>query len=297
MSEPLAYAEGRFVPRRELALPLDDVGFIWGATVSERLRTYRGQAFRIRAHLARLARSAEILGLALPLGLDELGEIVARLAAHNAPLAGAESELDLTVLVTPGSAAAWARGPGEVRLWAFSQPLDQARWQSAEHKGVRLLISPVQQVPPECWPAELKCRSRMHYFLAQVQARASDPGAQPVLLDRLGHVSETPLANVLAVQGASVVSPPREAILPGVSLGVVRELCPSLGLAWDERPLVVSELRRADEVWLTGTPFGVLAATALDGQPLGSGRPGPRWLRLRAAWDELVARECSGRVL
>jgi branched-subunit amino acid aminotransferase/4-amino-4-deoxychorismate lyase len=71
-----------------------------------------------------------------------------------------------------------------------------------------------------------------------------------------------------------LVSPPRAEILPGITLGVVRELAGELGLAWVERPVEPAELTAAAEVLLTSTPYGVLPATRIDGRPVGDGAPG-----------------------
>ncbi len=62
MSTALAYLNGDWVPSSQLSIAVDDIGFMVGATVTERLRTFRGQVFRLQEHLARLRGSLEIIG-------------------------------------------------------------------------------------------------------------------------------------------------------------------------------------------------------------------------------------------
>ena len=45
MTEPVAYLNGLFLPAHQAALPIDDAGFVLGATVTEQLRTFRGRLF------------------------------------------------------------------------------------------------------------------------------------------------------------------------------------------------------------------------------------------------------------
>ena len=65
MSAALAYLNGNFVAATEAQIAVDDVGFTFGATVSERLRTFGGKLFLLDEHLARFARSLEIIELKL----------------------------------------------------------------------------------------------------------------------------------------------------------------------------------------------------------------------------------------
>jgi branched-subunit amino acid aminotransferase/4-amino-4-deoxychorismate lyase len=99
-----------------------------------------------------------------------------------------------------------------------------------------------------------------------------------------------------------LVSPPRDHILSGVSLGVIEELAAQLNMPFAMRPLKVAELQTADEAMLTSTSVCVLPIVECDGRPIGGGLPGPTYARLLAAWCELVgldvaeqARRFSGR--
>jgi len=54
-----------------------------------------------------------------------------------------------------------------------------------------------------------------------------------------------------------------------------------------------SELRSADEIWISAATREVQPVTTLDGRPVGSGKPGALWRRV---YDELqrYKRELSG---
>ena len=63
---------------------------------------------------------------------------------------------------------------------------------------------------------------------------------------------------------------------------LIRELAAAHGIPWSDAAVSEAALRGADEVWLSASTRGVVPVTRLDGQPVGDGRPGPVWKRMRA---------------
>jgi branched-chain amino acid aminotransferase len=290
-AEPLAYLNGRWLPLSQAGVGVFDVGFTQGVTVAEQLRTFGGKLFRLQPHLERLARSLEIVGIELELTLAELGQIATELAAQNAKLLDPADDQGVTIFVTPGSVGAFAnlathRGP---TVGIHTQPLPFGQWAEKYRTGETLVVTDVLQVPAACWPAELKCRSRMHYYLADQQARAIEPGARALLLDQRGFVTEASTANLLIyLDGAGLISPPKEHILAGVTVAVVEELAGQLGIPFSERDLTVADVTRADEVLLCSTSPCVWSVTRVNGQDIAGGKPGPVASELRKAWGQMV---------
>jgi branched-chain amino acid aminotransferase len=153
----------------------------------------------------------------------------------------------------------------------------------------------VGQVPGDCWPIRAKVRSRLHYFLADREAQATEPGARAVLAHADGRVSETSTANVAVVSHGAIASPPATDALAGVSLNHARRLAGSLGLAWHEASLTAADLAAADEILLTSTPTCILAATRFDGRPVGGGMPGPVCRAILAAWSAGVGLDIAAQ--
>ncbi|HIA18247.1 MAG TPA: hypothetical protein EYN70_02310, partial [Planctomycetaceae bacterium] len=286
MGEPIAYLNGTYVDPAELTIAVNDVGFVMGATVSERLRTFAGQLFRWEAHLARLARSLEVVGLDLPGHQQELMKAATKVVQHNYSLLDPADDLGLSVLVTPGVGSAGDRTP---TICLYSYPLPFQDWLPWYRQGAQLMVSQVRQVPASCWPGELKCRSRMHYYLADREAAQKQPGSRALLLDQEGYVSEASTANLLIYRSQEgLVSPPPSKTLPGISLATVRELAEQLSIDWIERDLQVSDVEQADEVMLCSTSPCIWAVTEFNRQPIGDGKPGPTVERLLAAWSAMV---------
>lgn len=300
-SADLAWLDGRCVPRADLALPVGDAGFVLGATVTEQLRSFRGRPFLVEEHLARLAASAAVVGIELPVPLADVAAAAAHVAAHNHSRAAAGAtppgpDLGIVIFLTPGDLPAQHGGrAGRARVALHTFPLAFSMWAAAYEDGLTLRSVSVRQVPEACWPLRAKVRSRLHYFLADREAHAAEAGARAVLAHVDGRISETSTANVAVVRGGTVVTPPATDALAGVSLGYARRLARTLGIAWREESLRTADLAEADEILLTSTPNCILPATRFDGRPVGGGRPGPVFQALLAAWSAAVGLDIAAQ--
>jgi branched-subunit amino acid aminotransferase/4-amino-4-deoxychorismate lyase len=302
-SGAVAWVDGRFVPPQDAVIPVGDAGFVFGTTVTEQLRTFAGRLFLPGEHAARLRRSLEIAGIEPAWPVEELLDHAAEVAARCHAAGRGEDDLGVVVLATPGDAPAQHGGQAGIpRVIIHAFPLAFATWAQAYDTGVILRSVQTMQVPSACWPIELKCRSRMHYHLADRQARAMEAGARALLLHAGGHVSETSTANVAVVRGGAILTPPRSEALSGISLGHLRALAMGEGFDWIERSLSVADVAAGDEILLTSTPNCLLPVTRFDGDAIGGGRPGACFRRLLAAWSDGVgvdiatqAQRCAAR--
>jgi branched-chain amino acid aminotransferase len=297
MEEPEAFLNGRWIPASAAAIPIGDAGFVLGATVAEQLRTFGGKLFRLEDHLARLQQSLAIVGVDPGMTTGQLAAVARELAARNHRLLAAGDDLGLSILVTPGAYPAYRpSGPASPTVCLHTYPLPFGLWAQKYGRGEALVSSEVEQVSPRSWPPGLKCRSRMHYYLADRRAAGRDPGARALLLDREGFVTEASTANILVFKSPQgLISPPSEKILRGISLAVLVELARQIGIATVYRDLTPQEVAAADEVLLTSTPVCLLPVTRFDGRPIGDGWPGEVFRRLLAAWSGLVGMDVAGQ--
>jgi len=297
MTAPVALLNGEFIPAAELAVPVYDAGFVQGVTVSEQLRTFGGRLFRLDQHLERLAHSLAVIGLENEVDVAKLAEWAVELAARNHALLAEGDDLALALFVTPGPyramAPAGSRGP---TIGMHTYPLPFHQWVDLYDQGQPLVVTDVRQVPADCWPTELKCRSRMHYYLADLRAREQDPAARALLLDAGGYVNEASTANlVIYRRDEGLVSPPREKILPGVSVAMLQTLAAAANVPFIHREVTLDDVLTADEALLSSTSPCLLPVRSLNGQPIGAACPGPVCLDALARWSEQVGVEIVGQ--
>jgi branched-subunit amino acid aminotransferase/4-amino-4-deoxychorismate lyase len=289
----IAFLNGEWIPARQAVVPVTDQGFVQGVTVAEQLRTFSGKLFRLEQHLDRLYRSLAIIGVDPGITREQLQAVAQELVRRNWNTAVDGGDLALAMFVTPGVYGAFAAadyvehiGPN---VGIHTYPLPFVQWAEKYRSGESLWVTSITQVPATCWPPELKCRSRMHYFLADKEARQRESGARALMTDAEGFVTESSTANLLIYrEGEGLVSPPEEKILPGVTVAALRELADKLGLSFRFADLRVNDVATANEVLLCSTSPCVWSVTRLNGQPIGDGTPGPVVAKLQKAWSDMV---------
>ena len=93
--------------------------------------------------------------------------------------------------------------------------------------------------------------------------------------------------------GVIVTRPLSRAILPGIRRRVLIELGQRHGIAIEERPFALAEALAADEAMLTSASNFVLPVVAIDGKPVGTGKPGPVARRLREIYIAAALKEAG----
>jgi branched-chain amino acid aminotransferase len=290
MPEPQAYLNGYYVPAAQAVVSAADAGFVQGTTVAEQLRTFGGKLFRLETHVERLFRSLAIVEVDAGLNFDQFVQIAEDLAQRNHALLDPADDLGLTMFVTPGPYPPMAPGhPSAATVCLHTFPLRFGLWAHKYRHGESLATTDVEQVPARCWPPELKCRSRMHYYLADRQARARYPDSRALMVDEDGFITEVSTANIVLYQDKTgLVMPPAEKILPGISLAVLLELADELAIPYAHRDLTPADVVAASEVFLTSTSLCVLPVARFNGRNIGSGSAGKMYQRFLSAWNELV---------
>lgn len=299
---PVAYLKGQFMPASEARLPVYDLGIVLGATVTEMIRTFRHQPFKLEEHVDRLYRSMRYVRF--DTGIDRKGmtDITMEVAAHNAALIPENKELGIIQFVTAGEHAIYAGSAGSVGkttptvcVHTFVLPLHL--WAKGYRQGLHAVTPSNRHVPPQCLDPKAKYRSRLHLWLAEQEAQLVDPEAATLVLDLDGNIAEFTGGNILIVEDGAIVSPTTRNTLPGISRQTVIELADELGMAFVERDLQVHDVCNADEAFEASTPFCLLPVTKINGIPIGDGKPGPMCARLLEAWGKKVGVDIGAQIL
>jgi para-aminobenzoate synthetase / 4-amino-4-deoxychorismate lyase len=206
----------------------------------ETLLVVGGEPVELDAHLARLSGSLESLfGAVPPAGLAE----TARERVRNLPLGRLRIGVRHDGSRTRATLATEDVAPANV----FPGPERAAALRSVRCDG---------GLGPHKWADRRPLREAAGESL-------------PLLLDRGREALEAGRANVFAVFGETLATPPADSrILPGIARAGAIEAARDAGVAVVERPLLREELATADELFLTGSVRGVEPARALDGEPL-----------------------------
>lgn len=291
VSEPIAILNGHAVPVSQAAISVFDTGFVHGAAVGDMIRTFRQRPFRLADHLERFQRGVAALRIS---GAPKLGEweaAVEELLDHNAGLIPPESDLGIIVFATAGWNPTYLSPDVDCPTctWgAHTFPLPFVRLAADMQNGRHLVIPPCRQIPAQCLDGRIKWRNRVHWFLADKEARAANPKASALLVDFDGHMTETSSANFFVVRDGTILTPRPDNTLDGVSRRVVFELARELNLPCEFAELRPADAYTADEAFLSSTPCCLMPVANIDGYHIGDDVPGPVYSRLMTAWNELV---------
>lgn len=292
MTEPIAYLNGQFVPISQAVLSVFDLGVVAGASVTEMARTFRHVPFRLREHLVRLAHSLGVLGIKPGFTQAKLESICEKVVSENARLIPSAHDLGLVVFVTAGqnltylgrSGIELARTPS---VCVHTFPLPFELWADTYETGLHLVTTSVQCIPDHVIDPTIKHRNRLHWHLADREAKRIDPAAMALMIDEEGYLTETATGNLCVVEGTTILTPEHH-VLKGISREVVAEIASKLGLTMAYTRLLPEDLLRSNEAFLTSTPHCALPITRFNEQVIGSGEPGPVYHRVMTAWSEMV---------
>jgi D-alanine transaminase len=276
MSETV-YLNGEFMPLDKARVPVLDRGFIFGDGVYEVIPVYSRRPFRLPQHLQRLGRSLDAIRLANPLTDGEWTRLIGDIIARNAG-----DDQSVYLQVTRGVAKRDHAFPKDAKptVLVMSGPLATPPQELVEN-GVPCITGTDFR-----W---LKCDVKSVSLLGNCLLRqsAADAGAAEIVLFRGGHLTEASASNVFVVRRGMLLSPPKtHLILPGITYDVVLELAAAVGIPIELRDIPEAEVRSADELWLTSSTREVQAIVALDGKPVGAGRPGPLFRKVYQAFQE-----------
>jgi len=284
LKKDVVYVNGKFVPRREAVVSVEDRGFVFGDGVYEVLRAIRGRLFATRFHNDRLARSLDGVRIKLDAGdsPSSFVEIGRELLRENGLLDG---EATLYIQVTRGATTRAHHFPPDGT--APTIYISAARFTPFTEFGER--GASVISHPDLRWGrCDLKTLNLLPNVLASETAK--ERGAFEAMLIRDGVVTEGAKTNFFGVIDGTLRTHPSDThILPGITRSVLRDLAAGLGVGIDESPITVDEVPGLSELFLTGTTTDVMPVVQLDGRYVGDGKPGELTRKLQRVLAESLA--------
>jgi branched-chain amino acid aminotransferase len=282
-SRGAAFVEGEVVPVLEARIPLLDTGFTKSDVTYDVVAVWNGKFFRLDDHLDRFERSCGELRLTLPLGRDEMRDVLSELV-RRADLREAYVE----VICTRGVDTAGVRDPRrfENRFYAFAVPYVWILAREEHESGMHAVITrTVQRISSQAVDPTVK---NFHWGdLTRGLFEAYDRDARyPILLDAGGNVTEGAGYNVFALVDGTLLTPD-SGTLEGITRRTVLELAAEQGLHAEAIPIPEAVFRGATELFATSTAGGVMPITRLDGEPVGDGGAGRVTRRLRDRYWEI----------
>jgi branched-chain amino acid aminotransferase len=151
-----------------------------------------------------------------------------------------------------------------------------------------VITSSYRRISVDAFDVRIKSLNYLNNVLAKMEARRAGC-MESVLLDRDGFVAECTGDNIFIVKDGALLTPPaNQGALAGITRDTVFSLAKRQGYPSEERRITRFDLYTADECFLTGTGAEIIPVTAVDGNPVGEGKPGPITQKLVTAFTELI---------
>ena len=260
----------------------------YGTGVFEGMRSYdtpKGAAiFRLDAHIRRLFASAEAYEINVPFTYEQLCaaslEVIRANALENAylrPLAFFDSH----------SFSVWPKDcPVSVAIIAV--PGRQYIQGGPDH-GARVTVSSVRRIELATLPPSVKACGHYTNSVRAVQEAIRRGYDDALMLNANGDVAEGSGANLFVVKNGTVITNDLDAsIVLGITRDSVLQIARDLGLPVHIRPMSLSDIHTADELFFSGTAVEVTPIREVDGRILGDGTPGVISRRIQTTFFDAV---------
>jgi len=287
---PYYWYDGNVVERDRVSVDPYAHTLHYGSGVFEGIRAYRtargAGVFRLREHMERFARSAEVYQIDLKWDVATLCDAVVEGLARN--------ELDSAYIrplafLGEGTVSLAPRSLCEAHVLIAYRALGNY-FGAGQENGIRATISPWQKFSSKAMPATVKGCGHYANSVLAMQDAVRRGFNEAILLNDRGEIAEGTGENVFVVKNGTLLTNDRSAdVLLGITRASVLDLARDFGIATEIGPISVDALLEADEVFFTGTAVEVTPLICVDDHVYPSARPISA--RLRAAYLRAVAGE------
>jgi branched-chain amino acid aminotransferase len=268
------YLNDRFVKEEEAVVSVFDHGFLYGDGIYETIRSYGSRIFMRDQHLARLRRSADAIGLTIPIPDHRWPDLLHESMERN-NIGNPQQDAYLRITISRGAGGigldpALCPTPTVVIMGKELQPPSADQYRI----GVNLIVAKTRRNLPSALSPQIKATNFLNNILAKREAIAA--GAfDSILLNWESHLTECTVSNLFFVQAGRLCTPALACgLLDGITRDIVLSLAQGAQIPVDEGHFGVEAIYTADECFLTNTSMEVMPVTMVDGHPVGNGTPG-----------------------
>ena len=273
------------LPIERVRMSPGQAGVICGWGIFTTIRISQGEAFAYERHWRRLEKDAAIVHMPL-----QYNSAKVRLHLHEVIRANQVTEGCARIYLVYNNAGFWRSEEKfpDVDLIIYTSALPQYREpvRLALREHGRHAASPLAGVKSISWLQNV-------WAVAEAQKAGFD---EVVLLNERGEVAECTAANVFAVKGGKVYTPPlNSGCLEGVTRGILFEIAPEAGIAVVEQALRPEDLYSADEVFISSTNRNLIGVGEIAGNRIATA-PGKITHQLNDLFDAYVKEYVTRRL-
>ena len=252
--------DGNFIKCSRANTHILDHSLHFASSVFEGIRVYNYRPFKIKEHLKRFLKSANLLDFKIPYNIEYLENKCDQLIKKNNISNGYLRPI------------AW-RGSGSMSPHSIGIKIKTAiaiwEWPSyyssnIQEKGISLTYSKWKRPSNESAPTQSKC-SGLYQICSLAKNEAFRKGYDDALmLDYRNYVAETTSSNIFFIINGKVITPIADCFLNGITRKHVIKICSKLKLKVIEKHITKKEIMNASECFVTGTAAEITPVNKID---------------------------------
>ena len=283
----IIWFDGKFVKHSNAMIPVTTHAIHYGTSIFEGIRAYwngeKLNIFRLDEHITRFRNSGKFYDITLRFSNKEIKDAVINLCIKNKIKTSCYirpfyfvGQYGINLHVTK-------KAPTQAVVFCF--PFGDL----FNKNGITACISKWRKFNDSSTPTQAKMGGNYLNSILATQDAKKRKFDEAILLDKKGNVSEAPGENIFIVKNKTLITPPlSSSALDGITRKSILEFSKNLKIKSRVRNITKDELRKADEVFLTGTAAEITPIIKIESKKIGTGKVGIITMQVMNTYSEIV---------
>ena len=283
----LIWFDGKFVKHNNAKIPVTTHAIHYGTSIFEGSRAYwNGEElniFRLDEHITRFRNSGKFYDITLKFSNKEIKDAIINVCRKNKIKTSCYirpfyfvGQYGINLHVTK-------KAPTHTVIFCF--PFGDL----FDKNGITVCISKWRKFNDSSTPTQAKMGGNYLNSILATQDAKKRKFDEAILLDKDGNVSEAPGENIFIVKNKTLITPPlSSSALDGITRKSILEYSKSIGIRSKIKKITKDELKKADEVFLTGTAAEITPVIKIESKKIGNGKVGQITKEVMNAYSKIV---------
>jgi len=283
----LIWFDGKFVKHNNAKIPVTTHAIHYGTSIFEGIRAYwngeKLNIFRLDEHITRFRNSGKFYDITLNFSNKEIKDAIINLCKRNKIKTSCYirpfyfvGQYGINLHVTK-------KAPTHTVIFCF--PFGDL----FDKSGITACISKWRKFNDSSTPTQAKMGGNYLNSILATQDAKERKFDEAILLDKDGNVSEAPGENIFIVKNKTLITPPlSSSALDGITRKSILEYSKSMGIKSKVKKITKEELKKADEVFLTGTAAEITPVIKIESKRIGNGKVGQITEQVMSTYSEIV---------
>ncbi len=283
----LIWFDGKFVKHNNAKIPVTTHAIHYGTSIFEGIRAYwngeKLNIFRLDEHITRFRNSGKFYDITLNFSNKEIKDAIINLCKKNKIKTSCYirpfyfvGQYGINLHVTK-------KAPTHTVIFCF--PFGDL----FDKNGITACISKWRKFNDSSTPTQAKMGGNYLNSILATQDAKKRKFDEAILLDKDGNVSEAPGENIFIVKNKTLITPPlSSSALDGITRKSILEYSKIIGIKSKIKKITKEELKKADEVFLTGTAAEITPVIKIESKRIGNGKVGQITEQVMSTYSEIV---------